>query len=218
MKQIPKSIFNIVFLLNAGFCHAQSEIGNFIAAGNVNANLLAKGYMSPMAKAYAANGSSGWFVPNNIKPGHVQFVLLAAGTFAPANDKYFNSNNIGLSNNVRLNMGQSPQTPTALGSHEKAGSAFTVYTTRPGTTDEVFLTPLNAPEGLGIPFVPLPLAQLSVGLTKSTTISARLLPTFRYQFRGTDYRTGYWGIGLQQRFDQWLAKNAPVQVTFLYEP
>ena len=66
---------------------------------------------------------------------------------------------------------------------------------------EVEYSRFTTPDGTGLNFIPLPMAQLTVGLPFGTDVSARFIPNVGYQDYG---EIGLWGVGGKHSISQWL--------------
>ena len=70
-----------------------------------------------------------------------------------------------------------------------------------GNLQEVEYARVTAPDGSGVNFFPLPMAQLSVGLPFGTDVSVRFIPQVGYRDYG---EIGLWGVGGKHSVSQWL--------------
>jgi hypothetical protein len=87
-----------------------------------------------------------------------------------------------------LSNGSQPNTPTALGANV-TGAHLEVSAANPTTGEEMYLTEFRTPEGLGIPFVPLPIPQVHIGLVKGTELMVRFLPQVHVKYDTEKYTT-----------------------------
>ncbi len=150
--------------------HAQVDvIGNFMKAGANDASLLTQEYLKPFATGFSTGLNTG--LTETAKPkGVLGFsVQLRSGlSIVPSDFQSFNINDLGLQK-LRVASGESPITPTVAG-ESKAGPKMEIWEGNNKLGD------FDMPKGLGVPYVPAPMVQASVGLIFNTEITARFVP------------------------------------------
>lgn len=204
-------LISLIFMLPAKEAHAQfDDVGNVLKAGVDDANILLKNYMKPVGEGFGADLNSGWF--NSARPtGLLGFDLRisVAGAFVPMADRSFDVTQIGLSDNTRL-VGGNAVTQTPFGEKEP-GAILGLFAEDPRTGQDAQIFEFEMPEGVGVPVVPAPMAQLTVGLIKSTDISIRYMPPVTV----SDLSTGMYGVGVKHGLNQWIpgGKLLPVNLS-----
>ncbi len=198
-------------LLSAGQVQAQDEVGEFIRAGKEDAGKLVRAYAEPASKAFGHGLNGGWFNSGKaMKLGRFDVRVFATATFSPEEDRTFDLSKLGLTM-VRDENGRvfDPNTPvlspTIFGKDEE-GPELTLYAkarrTVAGQSVEVEerVGSINAPQGAGYTFLPVPMAQVSLGLIKDTEVAVRYSPKVKYD----DFEGELWGVGLKHGIKQWI--------------
>lgn len=182
-----------LFILKAG--HSQSEVADFIRAGKDDATKLIQAYLNPYALALGDGLNNGWY---NSAATHKLFgmdlAINVSAVMIPSSGQTFNVNEIGLSNNTRLISG-SPNAPTVAGP-ENDGPRMGVY------LDNTEVVTFNTPQGTGFDMVPVPMAQLTLGILPKTDLSIRYVPEL--SFDDDEIKVGMIGGGLKHNFKESL--------------
>lgn len=173
------------------------DAGEILRSGAHDANLLMEGYLKPFGAGFGAGLNSGWFnTAGAYKPFGFDLRLNAAVSMVPSSDRLFNITQLGLQN-IEVISG-SAETPTISGediSGPKMGSRAFI----PGTNDRLF--EFDMPQGIGIPYVPAPMAQLTLGIGMGSDLSIRYLPTIEVPDVAN---VGLFGFGVKHGLNQWL--------------
>lgn len=177
------------------------ELGNFVAAGPENAELLLDAYLSPWLNAFGGSLTGGWY--NTAKPhklGGFDVTMTFNTAFVPSKYKSFDVDALQLESLVRAT-GTNPVSPTVAGLKEPGPQ---MQYDLMGFQQDAFELPM----GTGFSYVPTPMVQIAVGLWKGTEIMGRFLPRFSFK----DARVGMWGFGLKHDIKQWIPglKETPV--------
>jgi hypothetical protein len=187
MKKIRTLIIGLTIAigLQPGL-YAQFSNVDFLKGGVDDAQKLFQEYLTPYGNIFGANLNAGWY--NSAKPhklGGFDLTMTVNTAWAPPAARSFDVSALKLSA-VALPPGT--MSPTIAGK---------LTDTRP--TIEYFpeLGPTNSlkfqlPKGTGVNFLPLPMAQLSIGLPFGTDVSVRYLPTLAL---GKGGNIGLWGVG-----------------------
>jgi hypothetical protein len=190
-------------------CYAQlEELGNFMAAGKQDAEVLLQPYIAPAVNAFGAALSGGWY---NTAAAHKLggFDLTITANVAIIPTKYETS----VIDNSKLSLLQlsdpaNNSTPTIAGG--KSSGPELVYKIGNYTAPA-----FTMPSGLNSNYIPAPMIQAGIGLIKGTEIMGRFLPTI--SVRGNEI--GLWGIGGKHDIKQWIPglKRLPVlQMSIMY--
>jgi|AntRauTorcE11897_2_1112592.scaffolds.fasta_scaffold18331_2 hypothetical protein len=185
--------------------HAQtSEIGDFLRAGQADAETLTKAYLNPIPNGIGADLNTGWFTgaePHSTLGFDIQ--IRGALAFVPSGGQSFDINDLNLEK-TSLASGESSITPTAAGD-DSPGPEVVVR------EDGEEITRFNLPQGSGFDFVPAPMIQASVGIIKKTDITVRFVPNVEIEDLG-DFNLK--GIGIKHSLSQWLVGgNLPVDIS-----
>lgn len=181
-----------LFFLNPD-AKAQEGIGEIIKGGTEDANKLIGAYIAPGGKAVGHGLNGGWFNSGKAMGlGRFDVRIFGTAVFTPEDETTFDINSLNLKN-IRLKNGESSIAPTMFGENED-GPELEV---REGNQ---VITSFRTPPGIGFRTLPVPMAQVSVGLIKDTEIAVRFIPKVKYD----DYSAKLWGIGIKHGIKQWI--------------
>ncbi|HCN84926.1 MAG TPA: hypothetical protein DIT07_15115 [Sphingobacteriaceae bacterium] len=173
MKKI--NLFKITFLLScvisASTSFAQGDVAELLKSSPADATKLANAYLSPLFTGFGIGLNSGW---NNSadtkKVGRFEIRVSASGAIVPTSAKTFDVTKIGLSSNVSVASGGNIA-PT-IGAGNNVSAPVLNVKDSGGNTLESF----QLPSGAGLPFIPGPQVQATVGLPKYIDVTLRLMP------------------------------------------
>jgi len=181
-----------------------AEIKNidYLKSTTADGKTLLEAYMTPWMNAFGAGLTGGWY--NSAKPHKFGGFDITIGTnvsLIPASDETFDLSTLGLSANMNPKTGTAP---TIAGPREQ-GPAMTY------SVSGVDLATFNTPRGTGIKFIPVPTAQVGIGLPLGTEIKGRFIP--KIPIGGGDIML--WGVGLMHSIIQYIPGNEllPVDVS-----
>ena len=207
MKNIKRYIAAVLLLLSTSFgLQAQIDFDSFLEAGITDANKLLEGYLQPAFEGFGYGLASGWY--NTAKPHNILGVdlsLTLSMARVPSSAQFFTFRNSDYSN-VRYDGGSSVDIPTMFGPNLGADDLPQLTFLDPDTGDEIIR--ISAPTGLGIeedfmPFnaVPVPMAQLGIGLPKGFELKVRFVPEQTFEDDGS---LKLFGLGVMHDIKQWL--------------
>ncbi|MFC2080356.1 DUF6588 family protein [Bacteroidota bacterium] len=203
MKKFRNISLGITMILAGASLNAQIPTLDFITGYTNDARLILGEYMAPFANMMGANLNAGWY--NTAKPhklGGFDITTTVSVVFAPITDLEYDLNTLsGLQLNVE---GNSTMAPTIVGDMEALPVLVsTEVITNPLTNvpENVEIARLSHPNGIGVNFLPLPMAQVSLGLIKGTEISVRYVPNVSIGEYGS---IGLFGIGGKHSISQWI--------------
>lgn len=206
---------NVVFLIGIflGIQLAQAQVVDFDSEAysqqfKEDFQIYSKAYSEPVISSYSYNLISGWNQTAKVlQPWAVRLEFIGGATQNPDQNRFFDFNTQGFSNNIRLKNPENNQLPTALG----------------GATDQAFIYSVDGQVGQGgivlqqitveqeIPVfdgvttpgnsVPNAVPQLSLGLPLGTEVSARFFPYFQYN--GATHNE--FGLGVKHGLDQHIS-------------
>ncbi|MEX1212496.1 MAG: DUF6588 family protein [Balneolaceae bacterium] len=183
--------------------HAQlGDAGEILRSGANDANLLMENYLKPFGAGFGANLNAGWVnTARAYRPFGFDLRANAGVSLVPSADQSFNVTSLAFQEVSRL--GGSATTPTISGddfSDTQIGKEFT-YTDGNGNQQTEELFSFVMPQGIGFPYVPAPMIQLTVGAVKDTDVSVRYFPTYDIEDVGS---IGMFGFGVKHGVNQWL--------------
>ncbi|GAB2529290.1 DUF6588 family protein [Rufibacter soli] len=204
------SFYALVFLfscLTVSTAQAQDEVGEVIRAGKEDATKLLRAYAEPASKAFGHGLNGGWFNSGQaLKLGRFDIRVFATASFAPDEDKSFDLATLGLSSNVKFNTGASTIAPTVFG-EAVDGPELRLFATNPTTKQQEEIARFNSPQGSGYDLLPVPMAQVSLGLVANTEVAVRFSPKVDYD----DFEGELWGVGLKHGLKQWIPVLSEVE-------
>lgn len=177
--------------------YAQDDIDQFLLAGLDDANILAEGYIAPFVNGLSTGIGNGWY---NTAATHKKFgfdlTVTVNAAYVPDNDLFYTPNFVG---STQYESGNGPS-PTMFGPDETPVYRWT-YT---DDNQNTYTGTINGPTGLkdeigGIQAVPVPMANLSIGLVKNTDIKIRWTPEIKI---GDDATFKLIGFALQHDIKQ----------------
>jgi hypothetical protein len=150
-------------------------------------------YISPWANAFGAGLNGGWY--NTAKPhkfGGFDFTLNTSVGIVPTSAQTFDASKIGLSSAI-TGAGIS----STVAGPDKAGPLMSY------NANGVTLASFNAPKGVDWRYIPVPTAQVGVGLPFGTELKVRFIP--KIKIKNGD--VSLWGVGLLHNLTQYLPGN-----------
>ena len=194
--------------------HAQViNFGEMVKAQQSDAELLLKEFMNPYMKAFSAGLGSGWYNTGKTHSiGRPDFTFTVSPVFIPGSDKTFDLHNLALQS-VSYDPAKSI-TPTVAGSTDAVTPQLDVLATNPSNGQKVKVSSFKMPHGTGLGVLPVPTAQLGIGLPFSTDLIFRFIPTTTYQ----DASIGLIGVGFKHDIKQWIPglSALPFDWSFLF--
>ncbi|MFW5644949.1 MAG: DUF6588 family protein, partial [Bacteroidota bacterium] len=208
MKMYRKLLIVLMIkFIASGSLHAQIKEIDFLKGGVQDAEILFGEYLRPYANAFGADLNGGWF--NTAKPhklGGFDVTVTVSGAWAPDMHQTMDLAELGLEATIS---GESSITPTIAGKPTDQRPTLMYSTENPVDGGEVSLAEYRLPNGTGLNFIPVPMAQASIGLPFGTDITGRFLPSLDL---GETGNIGLWGVGLKHSILQHIPvlKRIPV--------
>lgn len=190
-------LFCIMLVISADL-FSQADVAKFLKAGKTDANSLIKAYLNPYATAFGDGLNMGWYnSAKTHKLGGFDLSISATAIQIPESGLSFDLNSLNL---TELTLADPTQhiAPTIAGKKEM-GPKLLVKDSD-GSTAFSF----NTPEGVGLDIVPVPMAQLSIGLFPHTDVIGRFVPKIKYDNDGDKMNIGFWGVGIKHNFKEWV--------------
>lgn len=182
----------------------ESDFANFLQASGQDASKLVQAYVEPVIKGVSYGMTGGWYhTAKPHKPFGVDIGVSMNLAFIPTSENYFNPNGLGLTTvtNFQNTTNPSQGAPTILG--PKDATTYTA-TYDPGNGNGTQSFTFNGPKGLdmkdavGFAAVPVPMAQIGIGLVKNTDLKIRLVP--KREFGESDIQM--FGLGVMHDIKQ----------------
>jgi hypothetical protein len=175
---------------------------DFVYGGLEDAEKVLQSYLEPFANILGADLNAGWY--NTARPhelGGLDVTITASVAKAPSSLLTYDVADLGL--NANLEPGASTLAPTISGDlDERPSLSYTQEVELPdGSMQEVEYARYTLPNGTGVDYFPLPMAQLTVGLPFGTDVSARFVPMIQLGDYG---EIGLWGVGGRHSISQWI--------------
>jgi len=205
MKKFRRLAFCMAFAGLALSSSAQINQVDFIKGGINDAQILFEQYLTPYANSFGANLNAGWY--NTAKPhklGGFDVTVTVNTAWAPDVARTFDMATLGLDASID---GTTTIAPTAAAKRSVVRPDLVYNADYAGSSFEV--ARYQVPGGSGVNAIPLPMAQLGIGLPWGTDVTVRYLPELDLGKFGS---IGLWGVGLKHSILQHipLFKRLPV--------
>lgn len=198
-----KIIFILLCIAGANASNAQ-DIGQILAGSKPDANKYLSSYLEPFGKGEILNMGRGWFNTARVhKKLGFDITVSAQLAIVPDAKQNFTFNNADYGT-FKLKSGASSATiPTFIG--DAAQQVLSVNTNVNGKdVSYEFSTPKGIgkefKDNVGMVAVPLPVAQLGVGIFKNTELKLRYFP--KTSFSGTE--VGVFGLAVQNEIGNYI--------------
>jgi hypothetical protein len=194
---------------------AQDDIGNIVKGSLDDANKLVEGYTAPALKAFGYGINQGWYnTAKTHKTFGVDLTISASAVYIPNSDLFYTVDNSQLNEVELVSVGGEPidnsgigQAPTIFGPDLKPNYYIV-------TADENVDGPggLDVKNEIGIQAMPVPIANLGIGLPKGFDLKFRFVPTLQV---GDDAEFGLFGVGVMHDVKQYIPgiKNLPFDLS-----
>jgi len=211
MKRLfTKGILLMAFaMISLGYsAQAQGGLDGLLEGGLDDANDLAEGYLTPFMNAFGTGLTNGWYnTAKAHKTAGFDLTVTVNAAFVPDEDLFYNASNL---TTVTLDDPNYPngKVPTMFGP-----STAPIY--RDNLSGDTFEGPegLNVKDEFGVQAVPVPMAQLGIGIVKNTDIKIRWTPEISL---GEDEgKFKLIGFGVMHDVKQWIPglKNVPFELS-----
>lgn len=179
---------------------AQDDFDRLLEAGVENANILLEGYVGPALEGFGTGLGNGWYnTAATHRPAGFDLTVTVNAAYVPDRDLFYSPNFAsGLSF-----VAPADRAPTIFGPKED----LPVYQYDYEFEGRQFTGTFEAPEGLdleeevGFTAVPVPMAQLGIGIIKNTDIKIRWTPEIDLGDDGTFKLIGF---GIQHDIKQYI--------------
>jgi hypothetical protein len=185
----------ISLLVFSSVSFSQFDNVDFLRSAPSDGVKFVQAYISPWANAFGAGLNGGWY--NTAKPHKFGGFDITAGInlgMVPSSDEKFEINTLGLSSSLA---GTGPA-PSIAGSTSNGPQM-----TYKDVATDVTLATFNTPPGTNWKLMPVPTAQVGIGLPKGTELKFRFLP--KLNIKSGDI--SLWGVGLLHSIMQYIPGN-----------
>lgn len=202
-----KSIYRIVLLLSFVVATvrpacAQEELDQLMNESIDDGRKLIGAYISPFMKSVSLGLNQGWYnTAKAHKIGGIDITVTANAMTIPQSDLLFDVNKLNLEViELDNNSPGYPFAPTLLGPDTEPTFRFTDQETG---FSETWVGPggVDLEENLGKNWVPVPMANLGIGLPKGTDLKLRFTPTIDL---GDESSLKIYGFGVMHDVKQWI--------------
>jgi hypothetical protein len=183
------------------------DFSSLLQANPDDAEVVIGKYLDPAFSAFGHGIANGWYntaAPHKF-PGF-DLTVTASLVTIPDESKFFqltsSTPSISADGDVPTIFGPEGNTQiTVDATHQYQGETYTTSAT------------FDAPPSADLAAVPVPIAQLGIGLPKGTDLKIRLLPTIATD----EFSMSLWGVGVMHDFKQWIPglKVAPIDMSIL---
>lgn len=192
-KRVSTILFSLSLLSSVSF--AQFDQLDFLKSSTADGIKFLEAYMTPWINAFGAGLNGSWY--NTAKPhklGGFDITTALNVGFVPTTAETFDLSSLGLSSNITPTTGSAP----TIAGPDESGPLMTFSE---GAYD---LASFRTPPGVAWRYIPVPIAQIGIGLPLGTEIKARFIPRLKFDndlFQGD---IGLWGIGLMHSIMQYI--------------
>ena len=194
-RLLVKKLFTIstaLFIISQ-ISFSQFKDVDFLRTAPADGVKYLEAYISPWANAFGAGLNGGWY--NTAKPhklGGFDITLNTSVGIVPTSAQTFDASKIGLSSSI-IGTGIS----STVAGPDKAGPLMSY------NANGVTLASFNAPKGADWRYIPVPTAQVGLGLPFGTELKVRFIPKIKIK----DGDVSLWGVGLLHSLTQYLPGN-----------
>ncbi len=189
-----RSVFLIFsFCFFSAVSYSQIKDFDFLRSAPADGVKYLQAYITPWANAFGAGLNGGWY--NTAKPhklGGFDITLSASAGVVPTSAETFDISKIGLSSSV-----------TGIGLASTVAGPKTEGPLMTYKISGVTLASFNAPQGVAFRYIPVPTAQVGIGLPFGTELKVRFIPKIKIK----DGDISLWGVGLVHSLMQYLPGN-----------
>ncbi|MCX6254535.1 MAG: hypothetical protein NTV31_08680 [Bacteroidia bacterium] len=190
-KRIGALVSALIIISTVSF--SQIDNVDFMRCAPADVAKLLQAYVSPWTNAFGAGLNGGWY--NTAKPhklGGFDITTSFNLAFVPSSADKFDISKLGLSSSLT-----GTGTTSTISGPKTSGPPMTY------NANGVTLASFNAPPGTGWKLIPVPTAQIGIGLPLGTELKGRFIPKISYK----DGNISLWGIGLVHSIMQYVPGN-----------
>lgn len=183
---------------------AQEDVDQLLNESLDDGRKLISAYATPFMNSLTLSMNQGWY---NTAKAHkiagIDLTITANAMTIPESELFFDATKIGLKVVELDNSGANPNyplAPTLLGPEDEPTFSYTDEATG---MKETFVGPggIDLEGNLGKNWLPVPMANLGIGLPKGTDLKLRFTPTIDL---GDDSSLKIFGVGIMHDVKQWI--------------
>jgi len=202
IRRLKVVLASLILISSISF--SQIDNVDFLKGGTTDAVKIIGAYFAPFANAFGAGLNGGWY--NTAKPhklGGFDLTISFNVGLIPSSAGTFNVDELGLTSLEGTGLA-----PTISGSKNMARPALTKVVNVP---PDVTVATFQLAPGTGWKIVPVPTAQIGVGLPFGTELKIRYMPKLPIK----DADISLWGVGIMHSIMQYIkgAKLLPVDIS-----
>lgn len=181
---------------------AQEDLDQLMNKSIDDGRKLISAYTTPFMNSLTLGLNQGWYnTAKTHKIAGIDLTVTANAMTIPESDLFFNATKLGMEV-VDLDAASPdyPYAPTMLGPDDQPVFSYTDETTGEKAT---FAGPggIDLEENIGKNWLPVPMANLGIGLPKGTDLKVRFTPTVNL---GDDTSLKILGVGIMHDIKQWI--------------
>ncbi|MBX2914624.1 MAG: hypothetical protein KF856_05035 [Cyclobacteriaceae bacterium] len=191
------------------------DINDLIKGSLQDANKLVDGYTQPVLKAFGYGLNQGWY--NTAKPHKtlgIDLTISASAVYIPNSDLFYKVDNNQLSQVELQSVGGVPIDNSGIGNVPTIFGPDVIPQYYSSSSGSSFDGPggVDLKKELGIQAMPVPIANLGIGLPKGFDLKFRFVPTLQI---GDDAEFGLFGVGVMHDVKQYIPgiKNLPFDLS-----
>ena len=193
----------ISLFLVSSVAFSQFDNIDFLRSGPSDGVKFIQAYISPWANAFGAGLNGSWY--NTAKPHKLGGFDITTGFnvgFVPSSAETFEISGLGLSSSI-----SGTGSASTVAGPDKSGPTLTYRDNASGVT----LASFQTPPGTAWRYIPVPTAQIGIGLPMGTELKVRFIPKINIK----DGDISLWGVGLMHSLMQYMPgeKLIPVDVS-----
>jgi hypothetical protein len=190
IKRTYSMLIGMFLFSSAAF--SQFNDVDFLRSAPADGAKYLQAYLAPYANAFGSGLSGGWY--NTAKPhkfGGFDITLSTSVGIVPSSAETFDVTKLGMTSLTGTGMA-----PTVAG--PKINGPQMTY-----RSNGVTLATFNAPQGTDWKYIPVPTAQVGIGLPLGTEVKFRFIPKIKIN----DGDISLWGVGVLHSIMQYIPGN-----------
>lgn len=194
----------LLFSILSFSAFAQDDLDQLLKGGKADANKLIEGYTSPFLKVFGYGLNQGWYnTAKNHKTLGIDLTVSVSAVYVPNSDLFYTVNNSQLTTVKLENTGTAPVSATGSGNVPTLFGSPTTPTYRIVNGNAAFQGPggsIDLKKELGVQALPVPIANLGIGLPKGIDLKFRFVPQIDFG----DGKFKLFGVGVMHDIKQYI--------------
>jgi hypothetical protein len=175
--------------------YSQFDKLDFLKSSTADGIKFLEAYMTPWINAFGAGLNGSWY--NTAKPhklGGFDITTALNVGFVPVSAETFDLSTLGLSSNISPTTGTAP----TIAGPDESGPLMKY------SVSGYELASFRTPPGVAWRYIPVPTAQIGVGLPLGTEVKVRFIPRLTFDNDLIHGDIGLWGIGVMHSIMQYV--------------